>query len=142
VTADISQEHHRPTPVLTVDNAFYWQGAARGELLVQACGECGKLAHPPSPLCPSCHSRNRTTQEMSGKGRISSFMIVHHPPNPWFEMPIPVVVIELEEGPEVVSNVVGMALDAIDIGLEVEVLFAATDDPDVAVPIFRPVSGT
>ena len=142
MTAVVSEEHRRPTPVLTVDNAFYWQGAARGELLIQACGSCGKLAHPPSPLCPYCHSSDRMTREMSGRGRISSFMIVHHPPNPWFDMPIPVVTIELEEGPEVVSNVVEVTLEAIDIGLEVEVLFAGTGDPDVAVPIFRPVRRT
>jgi uncharacterized protein len=75
---------------------------------------------------------------MSGRGRVVSFMIVHHPPNPWFEMPIAVVSIGLEEGPQVTSNIVEVPLEDIDVGMEVEVLFAATAEPGVAVPLFRP----
>jgi uncharacterized OB-fold protein len=134
-------EHRRPTPVLTIDNEFFWRGAAEGELLIQGCGQCGALAHPPTPLCPECHSSNRTTKVMSGRGQVSSYMIVHHPPNPWFEMPIAVVQVELDEGPHLTSNIVDVALDDIDIGLVVEVLFAETEDPEVGVPIFRPVGG-
>jgi uncharacterized OB-fold protein len=75
---------------------------------------------------------------MSGLGRVASFMIVHHPPNRWFEMPIGVVSIELEEGPQVTSNIVDIPLEDVDVGMEVEVLFAKTDDPDMGVPLFRP----
>jgi hypothetical protein len=128
----------RPAPVLDADNAFYWRAAAHGELRVQSCGECGALAHPPVPLCPVCHSAERQSRQVSGLGHVASFMIVHHPPNPWFEMPIGVVSIELEEGPQVTSNIVEVPLDEVDIGMEVEVLFAGTDDPEVGVPLFRP----
>jgi uncharacterized OB-fold protein len=75
---------------------------------------------------------------MSGLGRVASYMIVHHPPNPWFEMPIAVVSVELEEGPQVTSNIVGVPPAEVDLGMEVEVLFASTDDPEVGVPLFRP----
>jgi uncharacterized OB-fold protein len=75
---------------------------------------------------------------MSGRGRVASFIIVHHPPNPWVELPIAVVEVELDEGPQVTSNVVDVAFEDIDIGLEVEVLFAATEDPTLGVPLFRP----
>jgi uncharacterized protein len=128
----------RPIPVLDADNAFYWQAAARGELRIQSCGECGTLSHPPTPLCPVCHSDERRNRQMSGLGRVASFMIVHHPPNPWFDMPIAVVSVELEEGPQVTSNIVEVALQDVDLGMEVEVLFASTDDPEVGVPLFRP----
>lgn len=127
-----------PAPVLDADNAFYWRAAARGELCIQSCGECGALAHPPVPLCPVCHSAERQSRRVSGLGRITSFMIVHHPPNPWFEMPIAVVSVELAEGPQVTSNIVEVPPDEVDIGMEVEVLFAGTDDPEVGVPLFRP----
>jgi uncharacterized OB-fold protein len=53
-------------------------------------------------------------------------------------MPIGVVSIELEEGPQVTSNIVGIPLEDVDLGMDVEVLFAKTDDPDVGVPLFRP----
>jgi uncharacterized protein len=128
----------RPTPVLDADNAFYWQAAASGELRIQSCGECGALSHPPSPLCPVCHSAERRSRQMSGLGRFANFMIVHHPPNPWFEMPIAVVSVELEEGPQVTSNIVDVPLREVDLGMEVEVFFASTDDPEVGVPLFRP----
>jgi uncharacterized protein len=128
----------RPSPVLDADNAFYWRAAARGELRIQSCGECGALCHPPAPLCPACHSSERQSRQMSGLGRVTSFMIVHHPPNPWFDMPIAVVSVELEEGPQVTSNIVEVELPKVDLGMEVDVLFASTDDPEVGVPLFRP----
>jgi len=128
----------RPTPVLTADNAFYWEGAGQGRLLIQACGACGELCHPPSPLCPVCHSADRVAREMSGRGRVASFVIVHHPPSPWFELPIAVATIELEEGPKVTSNVCEVPLEEIDLGMEVDVFFAPTDDDGVGVPLFRP----
>ena len=105
---------------------------------MQSCGECGALCHPPVPLCPVCHSAERQSRPVSGLGRVASFMIVHHPPNPWFEMPIGVVSIELEEGPQVTSNIVDVPLEEVDLGMEVEVLFAGTDDPEFGVPLFRP----
>jgi uncharacterized protein len=128
----------RPAPVLNGDNAFYWDGAGRGLLLIQSCGACGELCHPPAPLCPSCHSPDRVVREMSGRGRVVSYIVVHHPPNPWFRLPLAVAVIELEEGPRVTSNVCAVPTDEIDIGLEVEVFFAPTDEEGIGVPLFRP----
>ena len=71
---------------------------------------------------------------------MASYIIVHHPPNPWFELPIAVATIELEEGPHVTSNVCDVSLDAIDLGMRVEVFFAPTEREDVGVPLFRPAA--
>ncbi len=128
----------RPAPVLTADNAFYWEGAGQGRLVVQGCGACGELCHPPSPLCPACHSPDRVVREMSGRGRVVSFIIVHHPPSPWFDLPIAVATVELEEGPQVMSNVCDIPLQEIELGMEVEVFFAATEEDGIGVPLFRP----
>ena len=135
---DAAPAYMRPTPLLDADNAFYWHAAGQGELRIQSCGACGNLCHPPLPLCPVCHSADRRSRHVSGLGRVASFMIVHHPANPWFEMPMGVVSVELDEGPQVTSNIVGVSLDEVDIGMEVEVLFARTDDEEVGVPLFRP----
>ena len=135
-------ERKRPAPVLTSDNSFFWEGAGRGELLIQACGDCSQLCHPPSPLCPTCHSPNRVTKEMSGRGTVASYIIVHHPPNPWFDLPIAVATIELVEGPHVTSNVCETPLEDIELGMEVEVFFAQTDTEGIGVPLFRPVGLT
>jgi uncharacterized OB-fold protein len=129
----------RPAPTLTAESGFFWEGAARGELLIQSCDDCGMLCHPPSPLCPSCHSAARGTTVMSGRGRIASYAIIHHPPNPWFELPIAIVTIELDEGPRIISNICDVPFDEIRLGMEVEAFFEPTED-DLAVPLFRPVA--
>jgi uncharacterized OB-fold protein len=129
----------RPAPTLTADNEFFWEGARRGELLIQGCEDCGTLCHPPAPLCPSCHSAARDTRAVSGRGRIASYAIIHHPPNPWFELPIAVVSVELDEGPRVISNICDVPLEEIRLGMEVEVFFEPTEN-DLAVPLFRPVT--
>ncbi len=131
-------ELRRPTPVLTADNAFYWEGAGRGRLVIQACGACGELCHPPAPLCPACHSPGRIAKEMSGRGRVESFIVVHHPPNPWFELPVAVATVELAEGPRVMSNVCDVPMEEMEIGMEVEVFFAPTEEEGIGVPLFRP----
>jgi hypothetical protein len=76
---------------------------------------------------------------MSGRGVVASYIIVHHPPNPWFELPIAVATIELEEGPRVIANICDLALEDIELGQPVEVFFATTDLEGVGVPLFRPV---
>jgi uncharacterized OB-fold protein len=131
----------RPAPVLTADTAFFWEGAATGRLLIQACDACGELCHPPAPLCPECHSTARVTRQMSGRGRVASYIIVHHPPNPWFELPIAVVTVELDEGPRVISNLCEVPLAEIELGMDVEVFFAPTEG-GLGVPLFRPVART
>jgi uncharacterized OB-fold protein len=129
----------RPAPVLTDDNAFYWEAAGRGQLLIQMCGACGELCHPPAPLCPVCHSPNRQHKETSGRGTVASYIIVHHPPVPWLDLPVAVATITLEEGPSVTSNVCEVAVYEVHLGMEVEVFFAPTDREGIGVPLFRPI---
>jgi uncharacterized OB-fold protein len=132
-------ERTRPAPVLTDDNAFYWEGAGRGQLLIQACGACGELCHPPAPLCPACHSPGREHKEMSGRGTLASYIIVHHPPIAWLDLPIVVATITLDEGPSVTSNICEVTVDKLELGMEVEVFFAPTDEERIGVPLFRPI---
>jgi uncharacterized OB-fold protein len=129
----------RPSPVVDAENEFFWRGAADGVLLIQACADCGVLRHPPMPVCAQCHSLRHEPRPVSGHGRVESFIIVHHPPNPWFELPIAVATIELDEGVQVISNLCDVALDEIAVGTEVEVFFAPTED-GYGVPLFRPVA--
>jgi uncharacterized OB-fold protein len=128
----------RPAPIVDAENAFFWEGAADGRLLIQACADCGELRHPPAPLCPRCHSARHEVRAMSGRGRVRSYINVHHPPNPWFELPIAVATIDLDEGVRVMSNVCDVPPEDVRIGMEVEVFFAPTED-GFGVPLFRPV---
>jgi uncharacterized OB-fold protein len=119
--------------------AAFWAGAARGELLVQACGACGKWRHPPRPMCPHCRSTDVTWERASGRGRVWSFVVPHPPLLPAYSplAPYNVIVIELDEDPTIrmVGNLVARADGAINeidphsisIGEPVRVVFAEVD---------------
>lgn len=130
----------RPDPVFTADAVFFWEGAARGELLGQRCAECLRLAHPPRPMCPHCHSIRREIIKLSGRGTVYSWILPHHPPPIGFSEPPIVALIELHEGIRLVSNVVDVPLERMRAGLAVEVIFAPTRGGH-AVPVFRPEQG-
>lgn len=128
-----------PRPAITHDNAFFWEGVAAGKLLLQRCA-CGRLRHPPGPVCPSCHSFSWTAALASGRGRVYSFVVAHHPAIPPFEYPNPIGLVELEEGPRIVANLVGVAREAIRIGMPV-VCEIVEVEPGFRLPRFRPAQG-
>lgn len=127
----------RPAPVLTQDNSFFFDGAARGELLIQRCSSCGTLRHPPRPGCPECRSLEWHTVKASGRGKVFSFVVVHHPQVPSFVYPLAVVLVELAEGTRVTANVTGLAPEDVRIGMDVVADFE-TDSGGVSLPVFRP----
>jgi uncharacterized OB-fold protein len=88
-------------------------------------------------VCPSCNSFDWDTVEASGRGTIYSYVINHHPQIPSFDYPLPVALIELEEGTRLMSNLTGFDLDAIEVGQAVEVEFVEYDD-DLTLPAFHP----
>ena len=126
----------RPEPVATPDSAFFWDGAARGELLIKRCDGCKTLWHPPRPMCPNCFSTSMVPQRMSGRGTVYSWAMPIHPFPHGFAAPPIVVLIDLEEGPRIVSNLIGIDPRDIRNGMPVTVTFAATDGGK-AVPVFQ-----
>jgi uncharacterized OB-fold protein/acyl dehydratase len=131
----------RPRPALTPDNAFFFEGARRGQLLIQRCASCGRLRHPPRPMCNECQSLEWDTVEATGRGVVYSFVVNHHPQVPAFDYPLVVALVELEEGTRLVSNIVGVDPRAVHVGMPVEVEFVAFD-PDLTLPQFHPVDAT
>ena len=129
----------RPDPVVTVDAKPFWDGAARGELIVQQCGNCQALHHPPRPMCPKCHAIDMRPAKMSGRGVVYSWTMPIHPPPFGFVTPPIVALIDLEEGPRLLSNVVGVEPTEMRDGLTVEVEFAQTAGGAKA-PVFRVVA--
>ena len=127
----------RPRPGITRDSAFWWEGVQAGKLLIQRCGGCGTLRHPPRPMCPRCQSLEWDTVEASGRGTVYSFVVSHHPQVPSFDYPLTIGLIELEEGTRLVSNVIDVDPADVHVGMPVEVVFEAVDD-DFALPLFRP----
>lgn len=127
----------RLDPIVTIDSAFFWEGATRGELLIQQCTDCETLWHPPRPMCPKCLGLNLAPKKMSGRATLYSWAMPIHPPAYGFTMPPITALVELEEGPRLVTNVVGVDPREIKAGLALEVEFAPTKGGK-AVPIFHP----
>jgi uncharacterized OB-fold protein len=135
--ADAPAAPRRPRPAVNDDNRFFWEGVARGELLIQRCAGCGALRHPPRPMCPQCRDLRWETVRASGRGSVHSYVVSHHPQLPGFPSPNVVVLIHLEEGTRLVSNLVDADPGSVRIGMPVEVVFTAVDD-ELTLPLFRP----
>lgn len=129
----------KPLPFPDSDGQLFWDGCARQELRLQWCGNCGTPRFPPSPLCPACLSGAYDWRVASGMGRIYSFVVVREPLNPAFagDLPYVVAIIELDEGPHMISNVVEVPLERINIDMRVRVCFEQVSDK-IVLPKFRP----
>lgn len=128
----------RLLPELTPTNEWYWTSGADGLLRIQSCGDCGKLTHPPTPICPVCRSRNREIVEVSGRATVVGFTVNQHPWLPGFDPPYVIAIVALEEDPSVrlTTNIVDVEPDDVRIGQRVEVRFEAYED--VWLPLFAP----
>ena len=131
----------RPRPPTTRDTQWWFDAVKDGKLLIQRCKDCGTLRHPPGPACASCHSFEWDTVEASGRGTVYSYVVVHHPQAPMFEYPLPVVLVELEEGTRLVSNIIDCPPEEVEIGMAVECELVAFDD-ELTLPQFRPATGS
>ena len=126
-------------PPAPIDSAFFWEGLEAGELRVQRCVACGRLRHPPRPMCPSCRSLERDHVVASGRGEVYTFVVHHYPPVPDRDSPFVVALVELEEGTRIVGNVVDVEPGDVRVGLPVEVAFV--NDGDRTLPQWRPLGG-
>ncbi|MFC5184778.1 OB-fold domain-containing protein [Actinomadura harenae] len=126
-------------PTIGLDTRFFWDGVNDGELRIQSCADCGALRHPPGPMCPACHSTNRTYRTASGRGVVHSFVVHHHPPVPGRTPPYVVAVVELEEGVRILGNVIGCEPSEVEVDLPVRVAFQRMDD-DLVLPQWTPAN--
>jgi uncharacterized OB-fold protein len=130
----------RPRPVVNRDNAGYWEGLERHELLIQRCRGCGTLRLPWLPGCNACGSPDWDTVPAAGAGTVFSHVVMHHPPFPAFDPPYAVALVELAEGVRVLGNVTGVPYDKVRAGQPVTLEFLAVDG-EFTLPVFRPVEG-
>jgi len=124
----------KPTP----ETQHYWDGAKEGELRLQQCNACGNTYFPPRPFCPECGSRDVKVTKASGKGRLYSY-IINHLPSPGFEGPFAVAIVELEEGPRLMSNILEceQTPEALELDMPLEVTFEKLSD-EIMLPQFKP----
>ena len=128
----------RPLPQPTPETAHFWEGTRAGELRLQRCTGCSRSYFPPRPFCPACGHRDVEVYRASGRARLHSFVISHRPA-PGFEAPYSIAVVELEEGPRMMTNVVGcpQTPEALVLDMPLEVRFEAVSD-EITLPLFAP----
>jgi uncharacterized OB-fold protein len=130
--------YRKPLPRITEENRPFWEAARHHQLRLQCCAGCGRFRYPPAPVCPGCLSGEAEWTPVSGRGTVSTFVIVHQR---YFEafaadLPYHVVQVMLDEGPRLTANLVDVPNDQLRIGMAVEVVF---DDvtPEISLPRFR-----
>ena len=132
------KEQAFPVPVNAFDNMGFWEGVQENKLVFEKCKSCGVWIHPPRPMCPKCHSIEKEWAPSTGKGTVYSFVTYRESPHPAFKAPYSVVLVEMEEGVRLVSNMVDIEPEEISIGMPVELVFDKIDD-DITLPKFRKV---
>ena len=114
-----------PGPIVAADGIPYWKAANQESFFIQKCGQCDVYRFPPGHLCRSCGSDDTVWVEPTGEGSIYSFSIIHRAPTAEFRVQVPYVValIDLEEGPRMMTNIVGNGALDCAIGDKVQVCF-------------------
>jgi uncharacterized OB-fold protein len=125
-----------PVPRKYFDFEGFWQGVDQGKLVLQKCSDCGEWCHIPKPMCPNCHSVEKEWVPVSGKGTVYSWVTYNESPHPAFKVPYSVVLVELSEGMRIISNLVDVDPDEIEIGMPVEVTFDEITE-GVTLPKFK-----
>lgn len=128
----------RVIPVPTPETRHFWDGTKKNELRLQRCTSCDEAYFPPRPFCPNCSSRDVEVFTATGRGRIHTFIISRFR-SPGFETPYSLAVVELEEGPRMMTNIVGVpqSTDHIKMEMPVEAVFESVND-DVSLVKFKP----
>lgn len=128
----------RPLPKPMPETQHYWDGAKVGELRLQRCDACQHTYFPPRPFCPECSSRKVSVFKASGKATLHSY-VINHMKTPGFEPPYAVAVVELAEGPRLMSNILDCPAtpEALVLDMPLEVTFEKVSD-EITLPQFKP----
>jgi uncharacterized protein len=129
----------RPVPRPTPETQHFWDGTRAGELRLQRCDDCQHVYFPPRPFCPSCSSRSVSVFKASGRGKLLSY-VINYRPHPAWDGPYSIAIVELDEGPRMMSNVVGceQTPTALVLDMPLTVTFERASD-EIALPLFKPV---
>ena len=135
------KDYKKPLPRLDEENRWFWEACARHELYLQRCTACGTVRYYPRALCPKCLSSQTTYLRSSGRGTVYSFTVTHQNQAAGFrdELPYVMAYVQLDEGPRVLSNVIKVPVEQMNIGLRVEVVFEDIDE-GMAIPKFQRAS--
>lgn len=129
----------KPLPEADKWSGPFFDACRENRLVAQKCDATGKFFFPPAPVSPFTRDKNWKWTDLTGKGRIASYVVMHQKYFPGFgdEVPYPVIEVELEEGVKLISNIVELGDREIVVGMPVEVVFNQVTD-EVTLPLFKP----
>jgi len=128
----------KPRPSADADSAAFWRGLRDGVLLLQHCADCGHVQYYEQAMCRSCGGETLVHRPATGRGKVHSFSVVHRAPGPAFKADVPyaVLLIDLEEGPRMISTYTGGKPEEVTFDMDV-VLVCEQISEDVTLPRFR-----
>ncbi|NIJ40548.1 hypothetical protein FHS78_000818 [Parvibaculum indicum] len=132
-------DYKRPLPQPTPETQHFWDGCRDGEIRLQRCKSCDHTYFPPRDFCPACSAREVEVVKASGKATLYSYIINHRPRPDFGEEPHSIAVVQLEEGPRMMTNIVGcpQTPEALELDMPLEVTFEKATD-EISLPKFRP----
>lgn len=129
----------RPLPNVTPETDEFWRRATDGELVITHCGECDETFHYPRTICPNCFSNDVTLESASGDGTLYSYTVTQRVEGwPDEHLPLILAYVELEEGPRIMTNLVGCPPEQVTVEMPVEAMFVKTDTETIGIPVFTP----
>jgi uncharacterized OB-fold protein len=133
--------YKKPIPMVTPESERFWQGCKQHELWLRYCNACAKAYYYPRDICPVCGSRDVTWKQATGRGTVYTFAIVQRAPTPAFaeDAPFVTAIIELEEGPRMLSIITGVEPEPskLSVGMPLEVTFEDITE-EISLPKFQP----
>lgn len=135
----MARAYARPLPEITPESRPFWEGCRQHRLLLQRCRACATFQHYPRGVCARCWAADLEWVESAGHGTVYTFTVTHRTQARGFRDEVPYVLawVELAEGVQVMTNIVGCTPDAVRIGLPVRVVFEDVT-PEVSIPRFAP----
>ena len=132
-------QYNKPLPEITLLTEPFWQGTTEHQLRLQRCDDCGTFRFIPKEVCPNCTSVQATWTPVSGAGEVYSYSTVYRGTPQAFQEDVPyiVVMVELSEGPRIISHLIDCAPDQVQIGMPVTVVFEDAT-PEMSLYKFRP----
>ena len=129
----------RPLPTITADTEDFWKSTHDHAMKLQKCNNCGRFWYYPGPVCHYCSARDWTWTEVSGKGTIYSYSVLERAKgNPYEnDVPIAIILVRLEEGPVMMSNLFDYEPSELAIDAPVTVTYEDVND-EVTLPVFLP----
>jgi len=129
----------KPLPTPDADSAAFWLGLREGKLLLQHCLDCVNVQYYQQGMCRRCGGERLEHRPASGRGKVHSFSVVHRAPGPAFKRDVPyaVLLVELEEGPRMISSLTGANPASVTFDMPVELVCEKMSD-EITLPRFRP----